>query len=82
MGLFQSHGRYGRGDGETDLMDFTRITDLDVRGKRLLVRADLNVPFEDHRVTDRQSRRTGPAGTERQVGRGGDPGTHAERVGG
>ncbi len=33
-------------------MDFLRITDMDVTGKRLLVRADLNVPVEDGRVTD------------------------------
>jgi phosphoglycerate kinase len=33
-------------------MDITRITDLDVRGKRLLVRADLNVPMKDGVITD------------------------------
>lgn len=33
-------------------MDFPRITDMDVKGKRLVVRADLNVPMEDGRVTD------------------------------
>lgn len=33
-------------------MDFPRITDMDVTGKRLVVRADLNVPMEDGRVTD------------------------------
>ena len=33
-------------------MQLPRITDMDVAGKRLLVRADLNVPVEDRRVTD------------------------------
>lgn len=34
------------------MTDLPRITDMDVRGRRLLVRADLNVPVEDGRVTD------------------------------
>ena len=33
-------------------MSMTPITDMDVAGKRLLVRADLNVPTEDGRITD------------------------------
>lgn len=33
-------------------MAITPITQADVRGKRILVRADLNVPVEDGRVTD------------------------------
>lgn len=33
-------------------MDIPRITDMDVQGKRLLVRADLNVPVDGMRVTD------------------------------
>ncbi|APX90965.1 phosphoglycerate kinase [Brevirhabdus pacifica] len=33
-------------------MDIRPVTDLDVRGLRLLVRADLNVPMQDGRVTD------------------------------
>ena len=33
-------------------MDLPHITDLDVRGKRVLVRADLNVPVEGGEVTD------------------------------
>ncbi|HBG98893.1 MAG: phosphoglycerate kinase [Rhodobacteraceae bacterium] len=33
-------------------MAIRRITDMDVAGQRLLVRADLNVPVEDGRVTD------------------------------
>ncbi|APX90002.1 phosphoglycerate kinase [Brevirhabdus pacifica] len=33
-------------------MDISRIHDMDVRGKRLLVRADLNVPVDGDRITD------------------------------
>ena len=33
-------------------MDIPRITDMDVAGKRLLVRADLNVPVDGTRITD------------------------------
>ncbi len=31
---------------------FRTLDDLDVRGKRVLVRADLNVPMKDGHVTD------------------------------
>lgn len=33
-------------------MNIAAITDVDVRGKRLLVRADLNVPMDQGRITD------------------------------
>lgn len=33
-------------------MDLPRITDMDVAGKRLLVRADLNVPMDGRQITD------------------------------
>ena len=33
-------------------MDFRTLDDLDVKGKRVLVRADLNVPMADGRITD------------------------------
>ena len=33
-------------------MAFKTLDDLDVKGKRVLVRADLNVPMEDGKVTD------------------------------
>ena len=34
-------------------MNFLRLTDLDVRNKRLFIRADLNVPQDDNgRITD------------------------------
>ncbi|HSK41482.1 MAG TPA: phosphoglycerate kinase, partial [Arenibaculum sp.] len=34
------------------MSDFNTIDDLDVAGKTVLVRADLNVPMQDGRVTD------------------------------
>ena len=33
-------------------MKFKRMADLDLRGKRVFIRADLNVPIEDGRITD------------------------------
>jgi phosphoglycerate kinase len=33
-------------------MKFKRMSDVDMRGKRVLIRADLNVPIEDGRITD------------------------------
>src|SRR6478752_1338441 len=51
MGLFQPHGRYRRGAGQADLM-FRTLDDLNVKGKRVLVRADLNVPVSGGKVTD------------------------------
>ena len=33
-------------------MKFKRMSDVDLRGKRVFIRADLNVPVEDGRVTD------------------------------
>ena len=33
-------------------MKFKRMTDVDLRGKRVFIRADLNVPIEDGRITD------------------------------
>src|SRR5690242_14523882 len=52
MGLFQPHGRYRRGAGQADLMAFRTLDDLNVKGKRVLVRADLNVPVAEGKVTD------------------------------
>src|SRR5258707_496301 len=52
MGLLQPHGRYGGGDGQAALMAFRTLDDLAVKGKRVLVRADLNVPVADGKVTD------------------------------
>ncbi|HYX65070.1 MAG TPA: phosphoglycerate kinase [Burkholderiales bacterium] len=33
-------------------MNFKRLSGVDVRGKRVFIRADLNVPIEDGRITD------------------------------
>src|SRR5579863_3045076 len=65
MGLLQSHGRHRGCDGQTPLtidrasravkrksMDYNTLDDLAVKGKRVLVRADLNVPLKDGIVTD------------------------------
>ena len=38
--------------GENGLSVFRTLDDVDVAGKRVLVRADLNVPMEDARITD------------------------------
>ncbi|AND71058.1 phosphoglycerate kinase [Dyella thiooxydans] len=35
-------------------MSFLRMSDLDLRGKRVLIREDLNVPIEDGRITSTQ----------------------------
>src|ERR1700743_596070 len=34
------------------MADFLTLDDIDVRGKRVLLRADLNVPVKDEKVTD------------------------------
>src|SRR5262245_59099072 len=62
MGLLESHGRHGRGDGEAGLTEparpaapmttFRTLDQADVKGKRVLVRVDLNVPMENGRVSD------------------------------
>src|SRR5476649_720944 len=52
MGLFQPHGGHRRGDGKTSKMKFRTLDGLAVKGKRVLVRADLNVPMADGKVTD------------------------------
>src|SRR4030095_8801429 len=59
MGLFQPHGRYGRGDGAVDLIHapavmsaFRTLDQADVTGKRVLLRVDLNVPMENGTVAD------------------------------
>ena len=33
---------------------YRTLDDLDVKGKRVLVRADLNVPMKDGKITDSQ----------------------------
>ena len=54
MGLLQPHGGRGGRYGRAHLMtvDFRTLDDIEVAGKRVLVRADLNVPMKDGLVTD------------------------------
>ena len=33
-------------------MKFRRMSEVDLRGKRVFIRCDLNVPIEDGRITD------------------------------
>jgi phosphoglycerate kinase len=54
MGLFQSHGGHRRRHGQADLTvaDFRTLDDVDLRGKRVLLRVDLNVPMAGGKVGD------------------------------
>src|SRR6476661_3021094 len=60
MGLFQPHGGHRRGDGQTSLAArrqrvmtaFRTLDHVDVKGKRVLMRVDLNVPIENGVVSD------------------------------
>src|SRR5215472_6908235 len=54
MGLLQPDGRRRPRVGQVDLTmeRFRTLDGLTVRGKRVLVRADLNVPVENGKVTD------------------------------
>src|SRR5947209_5136828 len=42
----------GHDDGDCPMKPFRTLDDLDVRGKRVLLRVDLNVPMENGHVTD------------------------------
>ncbi|MFN3312550.1 MAG: phosphoglycerate kinase [Hyphomonas sp.] len=50
MGLFQPDGGHRRRDGEAAVI--RSVADLDVASRRLVVRADLNVPMAEGRVSD------------------------------
>jgi phosphoglycerate kinase len=50
MGLLQPHARHDGGLVE-GIMKVLRMTDTDLRGKRVLIREDLNVPVQDGAVT-------------------------------
>src|SRR5262245_59991365 len=58
MGILEPHGRCRCRHGKTSMTRpapfyvFRTLDDVDVAGKRVLVRADLNVPMEDFRITD------------------------------
>jgi phosphoglycerate kinase len=48
-------------------MNYLRMTDLDLAGKRVFIRADLNVPIEDGRITDDTRIRASVPGIERAL---------------
>ena len=57
MGLFYAHGGYSASNGEVPLRvslvaSYQTLDDLDVAGKRVLVRVDFNVPMKDGQITD------------------------------
>ncbi len=52
MGIFKSHAGYDLcPDGSEQLMKFKKLRDIDVAGKVVLIRQDLNVPIRDGRIT-------------------------------
>src|ERR1700724_3127607 len=57
MGLFEPDDRHRGGDGKADLAGramtgFRTLDQADVKGKRVLLRVDLNVPVQDGMVSD------------------------------
>src|SRR5437773_4600110 len=51
-------------------MKFKRMSDVDLRGKRVFIRADLNVPLEDGRITDDTRIRASVPGIKQALERG------------
>src|SRR5438128_3072501 len=51
-------------------MKFRRMSEVDLRGKRVFIRADLNVPLEDGRITDDTRIRASVPGIEQALERG------------
>jgi len=51
-------------------MKFKRMSDVDLRGKRVFIRADLNVPVEDGRITDDTRIRASVPGIKRALAQG------------
>src|SRR5947209_12530447 len=51
-------------------MKFRRMTEVDLRGKRVFIRADLNVPLEDGRITDDTRIRASVPGIKQALERG------------
>jgi len=51
-------------------MKFRRMSDVDLRGKRVFIRADLNVPIEDGRITDDTRIRASVPAIERALKQG------------
>jgi phosphoglycerate kinase len=62
VGLLEPDGRHGRRDGQADLSEdaaagaimagFRTLDQVDVNGKRVLLRVDFNVPMENGRIGD------------------------------
>src|SRR5207237_5845786 len=53
-----------------EVMKFKRMSDVDLRGKRVFIRADLNVPLEDGRITDDTRIRASVPGIKQALERG------------
>src|SRR3989449_1733709 len=51
-------------------MKYKRMSDVDLRGKRVFIRADLNVPLEDGRITDDTRIRASVPGIKQALERG------------
>src|SRR5579875_2416630 len=52
MGLLQPHVRHGGAVRQPLMPSFRTLDGLDARGKRVLLRADLNVPVRDGAISD------------------------------